>query len=106
MWVTVDTGYLVSHDEDVEGWISTTGKIALTAAMLPDYEHDLNACAEMEKSLSDRNYIPFSEHLDAIIVRDSWGNGSSVPDFIPRYNSGTAAQRVEAFLRTFDKWEK
>ena len=103
--VIEDTGWLVSHDEHRIGWLSKTGLVVFEDSALPDYDRDLNATAEMERSLPDGIYITFSEHLDAIIVRDSWGDGGTMPAHLPRYHSGTAAQRCEAFLRTHGKWE-
>lgn len=58
----------------------------------PSYFSDLNACAEMEATLTDEEYALFKKHLcDAI------GSGF-------RIVSATAPQRCEAFLRVKGKW--
>ena len=62
---------------------------------LPNYYGDLNDCHEMEKFLKDDNtyYGVFCP-----IIRSVMGKNQ-------RWESATAPQRCEAFLRTLGLWE-
>lgn len=74
--------------EDIEDGYGVNG--------IPDYLNDLNACAEFENSLE--RYDKYCVRLHEIVWRDCGGEN-------PRYESATAAQRAEAFLRTLNLWE-
>lgn len=62
---------------------------------LPDYLHDLNACAQMEKVMNDTQKLSYciaiweGQPLPGHIFRDS-----------PKFLCSTAEQRVNAFLVT------
>ena len=58
----------------------------------PDYLNDLNACHEFEKTLGDiDNWLLYDKALAEITEGFTF--------------HATAAQRCEAFLKVFDKWE-
>lgn len=57
----------------------------------PDYARDLNACAEMEKTLPEDTLRNYCEWLSTL---------SRWPSL------ATAAQRAEAFLRTLNLWKE
>jgi hypothetical protein len=59
---------------------------------LPDYLHDLNACYEMEETLSEKDKGEMAEQVMRS-SEDLWG-----------LMHATAAQRCEAFLRTKGLW--
>ena len=59
----------------------------------PDYLDDLNACHEMEKSLTPEQLAVYSSHL----CRKAGG-------WNERATNATATQRCEAFLRTLNLW--
>jgi hypothetical protein len=66
---------------------------------LPDYLHDLNAMHEMEKMLPFDRRRFYCEMLVKVI-------GSLTPQLEWEMIHATAAQRREAFLRTFGKWKE
>jgi hypothetical protein len=59
---------------------------------VPDYPNDLNACREMEETLTDEQYADY-----ALMVCGSVNH---------RPLSANAAQRAEAFLKTLNLWEE
>lgn len=67
---------------------------------LPDYLNDLNVMHEVEKTLGARS-ATYANVLEEVCRRD---RGDLVSDGQKWH--ATAAQRAEAFLRTFDKWEE
>lgn len=67
--------------------------------VIPDYLNDLNAMHEAEKTLGTRS-ATYANVLEEVCRRD---RGDLVSDGQKWH--ATAAQRAEAFLRTFDKWE-
>jgi len=70
---------------------------------LPHYTSDLNACAEMEKVLTDGQYDTFEQELAQVVKythHDNWPEPSGLRPVI----SATAAQRAEAFLRVHGQW--
>ena len=75
---------------------------------LPDYLNDLNACAEMVKSLSIGQRSVWPMHLREIVARD--GKGQENPDTglldDTHFYNATAPQRCEAFLRTLGLWKE
>lgn len=60
---------------------------------IPDYPGDLNACHEMEKTLTGNEVTRYDNHLHAIC-------GS-----LQKAIRATASQRCEAFLRAVGKWD-
>ena len=62
---------------------------------IPNYHGDLNACAEMEKVLTDDQH-----ELYRIELFEICGDNSR------KIVSATAPQRCEAFLRTIGKWQE
>ena len=66
------------------------------AFMVPDYLNDLNACARMERTLMDYDYVKFKDYLQTITIREM------IPLLLI---SAPAHMRCEAFLKTLGKWE-
>ena len=64
-------------------------------ADLPDYLNDLNACHEMEGTLTEAQYIVYGSHLWDVLCIEKKG---------VRLWHATARQRCEAFLKTIGKW--
>lgn len=62
----------------------------------PDYLKDLNACHEMEKALSSRQWAAYEYTLEDL-------SGATV-EGVRNLLHATAAQRAEAFLRAIGKW--
>jgi len=62
--------------------------------ILPDYLNDLNAMHEAEKVLPKENR--YAEWLVSVCKTMNW----------KKLLSATAAQRAEAFLKTFNLWEE
>lgn len=60
---------------------------------IPNYPADLNACAEFEKTLSDREWEKYVALLSQGITRTWWEGARAVC-------RAKAEQRCEAFLRT------
>lgn len=75
---------------------------------LPDYLHDLNACHEMEKSIS-RQSMEYTIELYNLVGywhgEKPYEDGHCDADYF-KFAHATAAQRCEAFLRTIGKWEE
>jgi len=70
---------------------------------VPNYPNDLNACQEMEKTLTDRQHKAFRRHLFSDIESDhDAGEGENDERY---FVSATAAQRCEAFLKTLNLWK-
>jgi hypothetical protein len=68
--------------------------------VIPDYLNDLNACADMVKSLTANQKEEYAEELRWIV------DDSTDADYIEFYfTNANAAQRAEAFLKTIGKWE-
>lgn len=68
---------------------------------IPNYFSDLNACHEMEKTLTDGEWERFDLTLDEIVYRERDPSKNRY-----RRCSATAPQRCEAFLRTVGGWEE
>lgn len=68
-----------------EGWL----------ASLPDYENDLNACAQFEAGLTEEQWEVYIEHLRGITAR-----AHPKIDQLRRKVSATALQRCLAYLAT------
>lgn len=75
---------------------------------VPVYPEDLNAMHEAEKLLTtDRLILNYRQHLIQIITGKAPIKGVRVWLDLReshKLNTATAAQRAEAFLRTFDRW--
>ena len=89
-WSTPDG----TEQEDMRG---ATKEAAIE--YLPDYLNDLNACHEMEKTMTagqcgNYDYLLGRYVADDNVVADSW-----------RWHS-SPAQRCEAFLKTLGLWEQ
>lgn len=69
-------------------------------APLPLYTTDLNACAEMERTLTEDQHDAFRRELWEVIA--SQKQYPTERDFV----SATAPQRAEAFLRTLGLFEE
>lgn len=68
----------------------------------PDYFHDLNACHEMEKALTDvTQQYEYADWIET--VAGSIEDGCSHPSSFSRIHA-TAPQRCEAFLKTKGRW--
>jgi hypothetical protein len=96
----VDSGYLVSHDEEVQGWKSSSGEVAADIYGLPDYEFDLNACQKMEAFLLQQcrdagDWTLWTRYVLNLRKACIGLFGGDI--------HATAAQRCEAFLRTHGK---
>ena len=64
---------------------------------VPDYLNDLNACHEMEKSLTD-------DQTEDYLINLAWNDRDKIMDeHVLAF--ATAAQRAEAFLKTLNLWE-
>ena len=70
---------------------------------LPNYPQDLNACHEMEKTLSSEKYGDYTNHLAKVCHPFSNERPHSA---IQVSICATAPQRCEAFLKTVGKWEE
>lgn len=73
---------------------------------LPDYFHDLNACAEMEKALTYEQCSEYFNALGAIQAADTTGrNGETEYPAQDFWFHATAAQRAEAFGLALGLWK-
>ena len=66
----------------------------------PDYLNDLNAAHEMEKSLSEFEFVDYSFHVSKI-TNTNTGQVVALFELI----HATATQKSEAFLRTKGLWK-
>jgi hypothetical protein len=69
--------------------------------MLPDYLNDLNACYEMEWTLSTEQHAAFREKLREIQSLTA----GAYEDYERAYVSAPSEDRAEAFLRTLNLWK-
>lgn len=67
-----------------------------------NYYGDLNACAEMEATLTDEQYIKYAQELNATWFKANPTLKNRIG--ICRSASATAPQRCEAFLRLHGRW--
>lgn len=66
---------------------------------LPDYGNDLNACVEMEATLTEKlDQNAYSEALFQIINREKDGEFRFIGATPFHYATATAAQRLDAFI--------
>lgn len=68
---------------------------------LPNYPNDLNAMAEAEARLTEKERLRYLVKLVSVVGR---GRDSNIAGNINAAVFATAAQRAEAFLRTLGKW--
>lgn len=66
---------------------------------LPNYFNDLNACHEMERSLTDPQHLLFRKVLWDIVIQDK-----TDAEWDRCWISATASQRAEAFGKTLNLW--
>lgn len=83
-----------------KAWFEICGETLLPEHQVPDYFHDLNACAEFERTL-DVN----------VGSEDSprYAYSTQVYNIVPQGQQpfrATAPQRCEAFLRLHGKWKE
>lgn len=76
----------------IEGWICKEAEAYEVDAKLPNYPEDLNACHEMENTLSVGQSLGFDQELIEICGKVDY--------------HATALQRCEAFLRVHNAWEE
>lgn len=69
---------------------------------MPDFLNDLNACAEMEKTLSEDECEGYHSAIDSILGRDDGQFNYPAQSY---FFHATAAQRCEAFLRVKGLWQ-
>ena len=73
---------------------------------LPDYLNDLNACYEFTAHMTYDQQVEFAEILHSIVLENpykAWWNPTAHETF--QLLDASAAQRCEAFLKVFNKWE-
>ena len=80
------------------------GKIIsyLVDQTIPDYLNDLNACHQMEKTLTQEQMIDYSRHVGKAVTIHLPASRAAWMDF--KLINATAAQKSKAFLRTLDLW--
>lgn len=89
--------YIHGNGIDDEVWICPKTNQCWLAedAALPDYLNDLNACAEFEKTLTDKEHFSFRKHLWDIVIKlgpeDTWDR---------QFVSADAKTRCIAYLKT------
>lgn len=85
----------------------------LKKVAIPNYCHDLNACAAMERTIEPCDWGSYTMHIRRIIQRDCDKAECYVPgadraqliaDFW--FYHATAPQRCEAFLRAKGLWKE
>lgn len=67
---------------------------------IPDYLNDLNACHEMEKMLTDRQWVQYEEEIRTVVL----GGIRLVSQWTKADIHATAAQKSKAFLQTLGLW--
>ena len=71
---------------------------------LPNYPADLNACAEFEEMLNEKEQVWYLQKLTQVRLRQ--GDRGTIACMIDRLAFATAPQRCEAFLRMRGKWKE
>lgn len=69
--------------------------------IIPDYLNDLNACHEMEKTLTEKEELFYLMKLSAAMKENA-----TIGWKAERTYRATAAQRCEAFLRSKGLWKE
>lgn len=80
-----------------------TGRLAQTDEHLPNYHGDLNACAEMEKMLTDEQWDTYADYL---LWEENPAMAHSNYSSFRVGRSATAPQCCEAFLKTLNIWKE
>ena len=112
-------GWKVRHGTELDGpcgkddfpWTTWTAPDGKEYGDVPDYSQDLNAMHEMEAKLNVGQHERFRSHLAAITTverypRDLIEANSYSSQNERAYVSATAAQRLEALLRTVGLWKE
>jgi len=99
-----EVGYNTGHSHDEADYI---GKVPNSEEWedVPDYLHDLNACAAMEEWMETNHpnlCLEYSIELKFVIAPDR--PRGVVGDF--RFVRATAPQRCEAFLKILGLWKE
>ncbi len=94
-WKNVTQG---SPDDPYSGWSNNC--FPQPIENLPDYLNDLNAAHEMEKALSEFEFVDYSFHVSKI-TNTNTGQVVALFELI----HATATQRSEAFLKTKGLWK-
>ena len=89
--------------EQVEKWIKENPKFAAGYApkafyRYPRYTECLNACAEFERTLPDKERMSYGKQLQRVLLTSAEENAWLI--------SATARQRCEAFLRVKGMWRE
>jgi hypothetical protein len=79
-------------------WIPPKG----AKGKVPDYFRDLNACHEMEKTLTEKQSIDYEDRLRHAVINKGEPHNADPWDF--QVCHATAAQRAEAFGKTLGLW--
>lgn len=88
------------------GYCGKCGKIfAEECHRVPDYPNDLNACHEMEMTLSDEQQSDYAEQL-AANFSEEFCDLAGTAEHIFACAHLTSHQRAEAFCRTVGIWEE
>lgn len=95
-WTQIET----SSDQLIG--LSPTGKLPFLD-FVPDFPNDLNACAELKKTLNEEQSKEFSEQLCALLLDYSFPQ--STQDVIALIGA-TAPHYCEAFCKTVGIWEE
>jgi hypothetical protein len=76
------------------------GQLDSQRTIVPEYLYDLNACHEMEKTLTREQAVLMGDLLE---LRFGYRDGRAFTIFDAAH--ATAPQRCEAFLKAIDKWK-
>jgi hypothetical protein len=84
-------------------------RLRLISGVLPDYQNDLNIIAEIEKGLSEEQWVKYMSYLFVICCpehpeRVTWGKVDWSDLFLIK--QATAQQRRDALGRVFGLWEE
>jgi hypothetical protein len=87
-------------------FVHSDEKRGLWFASIPNFYHDLNACALFEEVLTDRGQLEdYDRHLRWIVQSGPDANYPKITARIFLWHA-TAPQKCEAFLKAFDLWEE
>ena len=94
-----------SDIEIVDGRVTAYKHIeydGVTCFALPNYLNGLNAMHEVEKTLSDSQWLTYESELERIVDRDN--HHLTIQQLTCAQIHATASQRAEAYLKTINKW--
>ena len=94
------------YSQDKEVWWVTPNGDRVMNFDVPDCLNDLNACYEFTAHMTYDQQVEFAEILHSIVLENpykAWWNPTPHETF--QLLDASAAQRCEAFLKVFDKWE-